>query len=137
MGILRKLLHPDETTAPADSQSGGQPRGGRSALMSATSSAPAVVVSEAVRSVIKKPVVTEKSSLLNSQNQYVFAVAQSANKLQVSRAVEQVYGVKPVAVRVITVSGKTRVRGRIYGRTPDWKKAIVTLPAGKSIRVSE
>lgn len=136
MGILKKLLHPDEASAPTAVQSASQPRGGRSALTPTTPSAP-VVVPEAVRSVIKKPLVTEKSSLLNSQNQYVFAIARSANKIQVSRAVEQIYGVKPVAVRVITVLGKTRVRGRIQGRTANWKKAIVTLPAGKSIRVSE
>src|SRR3989338_7139940 len=83
------------------------------------------------------PVITEKSSILQAQNQYVFAVDHKANKLVIARAVENVYGIKPVAVRVSWVQGKIRVRGRRHGKTPNWKKAIVTLPQGKTITVAE
>jgi len=86
---------------------------------------------------IVKPLVTEKASLLNALNQYVFAVAKEANKIEVAKAIESIYGVKPVAVNISRVSGKVVRFGRIKGKRKDWKKAVVTLPAGKSIKVYE
>ncbi|NTU98618.1 50S ribosomal protein L23 [Candidatus Falkowbacteria bacterium] len=86
---------------------------------------------------IEKPLVTEKASVLNAMNQYVFAVAKDANKVEVAKAIEAIYGVKPIAVNMIRVSGKKVRHGRLQGKRKDWKKAVITLPAGKSIQVYE
>lgn len=86
---------------------------------------------------IVKPLVTEKASVLNALNQYVFAVAKDANKIEVAKAIESIYGVKPVSVNMLRVSGKNVRFGRIQGKRKDWKKAVITLPAGKSIKVYE
>lgn len=86
---------------------------------------------------IVKPLVTEKATVLNTLNQYVFAVAKEANKIEVAKAIESIYGVKPVAVNMLRVSGKNVRFGRTKGKRKDWKKAVVTLPAGKSIKVYE
>src|SRR5690242_8223889 len=81
-----------------------------------------------------RPVITEKNTLNGT---YAFQVAQSANKNEVVKAVESLYGVTPVSVRIINVIGKT-VRSKTgEGKRKDWKKAIVRLEAGKSINVYE
>lgn len=87
--------------------------------------------------VLIKPAVTEKAGALNELNQYVFVVDRGANKITIAKAVEAFYGVKPVAVNIINMPGKKVVRGRIKGQRSDWKKAIVTLPAGKTIAIYE
>ena len=87
--------------------------------------------------VLIKPAVTEKAGTLNELNQYVFVVDRGANKITIAKAVEAFYGVKPVAVNIINMPGKKVVRGRIKGQRSDWKKAIVTLPAGKTIAIYE
>ncbi|NCN07139.1 50S ribosomal protein L23 [Candidatus Falkowbacteria bacterium] len=87
--------------------------------------------------ILVKPLITEKAANLAQLNQYVFAVANKANKIQISQAIEARYGIKPVSVNVLNNSGKTVRRGRDTGRTKDWRKAIVTLPAGKTIQIHE
>lgn len=89
------------------------------------------------RSVLVRPIVTEKAAALNTLNKYVFEVVRTANKIQVSQAIEEQFGVKPIAVQVVNLPSKTRVRGRISGKTGTRRKAIVTLPAGKSISLAE
>jgi len=82
-----------------------------------------------------KPLVTEKSAVAESKNKYSFVVAKSANKNQIKTAIEEVYGVRPIGVNVANIEGR-RVRfGRSMGRRSDYKKAIITLPAGKSIDI--
>lgn len=88
-------------------------------------------------SVLVKPMVTEKSANLNSVNQYVFMVANDTNKISVSKAISEVYGVSPISVNIIKMKGKKINRGRITGRRKDFKKAIVTLKKGESISVYE
>ncbi len=83
--------------------------------------------------ILLKPVVTEKSS--RQAGQYTFEVPITANKIDVRSAVFHVYGVLPVAVNVVRVKGKPIRYGRYSGRTKNRKKAIVTLPAGKTIDV--
>ena len=90
-----------------------------------------------VKHMLLHPVVSEKASFLHTKNQYIFAVQSETNKILIAKAVEAVYGIKPTAVRISWVRGKTRVRGKRRGRTANWKKAVVTLPAGKTIAVSE
>jgi len=78
---------------------------------------------------------TEKGSVLTEKhNQYVFRVAPHANKIQIKHAIEKLFGKKVVRVNTSNVSGKAkRQRTAAYGRTSDWKKAIVTLKEGEKI----
>jgi large subunit ribosomal protein L23 len=87
--------------------------------------------------VLVKPLITEKASVLASQNKYVFVVKKDTNKVEVMKAVSEVYGVKPTTVNMIRMEGKDVRYGRYSGKRSDWKKAIVTLPAGKTIQVYE
>ena len=87
--------------------------------------------------VLIKPLITEKAANLGTINKYVFAVADKANKIEIAKAVNEVYGVKPISVNIIRVSGKKVRYGRVFGKRKDWKKAMVTLPAGKTINIYE
>ncbi len=105
------------------------------AAPSATPSAPSRDVRYRAHRVLLRPVVTEKSTRLGSQSQYVFEVATRASKADVRQAVFHVYGVKPISVNVMVNQGKSVRFGRTYGQTIARKKAVVTLPAGKTIDV--
>ncbi len=87
--------------------------------------------------IIMKPLVTEKVSGLGVLNKYVFSVAKNTNKIEVAKAIKEIYGIKPVSVNIIRMSGKKARYGRISGRRKDWKKAIITLPKGETIKVYE
>ncbi len=89
-------------------------------------------------SVLIKPIVTEKmTSLSDKKNQYGFEVARDANKIQIKKAVEELYNVTVVSVNTINNQGKLKSRftkaGIIEGRTKSVKKAIVTLADGENI----
>lgn len=86
--------------------------------------------------VIDRPLVTEKSMDLGKLGKYVFKVHPDANKIEITAAVEQLFKVNVTKVNTVSVKGKT-VRGKKMGRTPDWKKAIVTLKPGQKITVLE
>ena len=108
---------------PADVPSaGGAKRGGDKA---------------AAESILISPLVTEKATNLAADNKYIFIVSPSANKISVARAVWATYGVKPLKVNVINMKGKTVNRGRVSGRRSDWRKAIVTLAKGETIKIYE
>ncbi len=78
--------------------------------------------------IILRPIITEKSSLMKEgANQYVFEVARTANKIEIAQAVEQLFKVKVLSVRVINLEGKSRRLGRFTGKRSDWRKAIVKL----------
>ncbi len=86
------------------------------------------------------PLLTEKSTIQNSLNQYVFVVADKANKIEIKKAIQELYHVKPTKIRIINVLGKSVRSGRRGGQTTrqkNWKKAIVTIPQGKKIDVYE
>ncbi len=86
--------------------------------------------------VIIRPVVTEKSSDLTADNnQYVFEVHRKANKIEIRKAVEMVFGVRVNKVRTMVVRGDIRRVGRHYGRERWWKKAIVNVHPGDSIEL--
>lgn len=87
--------------------------------------------------VLLRPLITEKAADMGPENKYVFAVSPKANKIEIAQAIQEVYGVKPNAVNVINVSGKRVRQGRISGQRKDWRKAVVTLPAGKTINIYE
>jgi large subunit ribosomal protein L23 len=83
--------------------------------------------------IILRPIITEKSSRLMSMNKYTFEVLPRANKIEIRRAVEDVFKVKVVSVHTIKVHSKPKRMGRFSGRTRSWKKAIVTLLPGERI----
>ena len=87
--------------------------------------------------VLAYPIFTEKSALLQSKNQYVFAVARGTSKVEVASAVRDLYGVKPESVRIIVTKGKKVRFGRYSGKEKDVKKAIVTLKKGDAISIME
>lgn len=87
--------------------------------------------------VLVKPVITERAAHLGTQNKYVFAVKANTNKIEIAKAVHEVYGIKPINVNVITMRGKKVRYGKVRGERKSWKKAIVTLPAGKTINLYE
>jgi len=88
--------------------------------------------------VLKRPIQTEKSNYQAEELQrYTFEVDRRANKLEIQSAVEKIFDVHVIAVRVINVRGKKRRMGRHMGETSSWKKAMVTLSAGESISFFE
>ncbi|MBI4302499.1 MAG: 50S ribosomal protein L23 [Chloroflexi bacterium] len=87
--------------------------------------------------VLRRPVITEKNTALQSQNQYTFEVSNWANKIQIKEAVEKAFNVKVLVVNVIHVPGKRRRVGRQQGMTCSWKKAVVTLHEGHKIELFE
>ena len=85
--------------------------------------------------VLIRPVISEKSYEQIAQNRYTFKVHQDAHKTQIRQAVEELFEVKVVAVRVINVQPKPKRRGVTKGVRTGWKKAIVELKAGDSIEI--
>lgn len=91
-----------------------------------------------VHQVIKKVLITEKSTLAREEsNKYFFEVDRRANKMEIGKAVEKLFNVKVVDVRVMQVLGKKKRMGRFVGQKRSWKKAIVTLGAGNRIEITE
>jgi large subunit ribosomal protein L23 len=88
--------------------------------------------------ILKRPLITEKSTLEKEKsNQLVFEVAKPANKVEIRRAVEQLFGVKVIGVRTIRMKGKVKRFGRTLGKRRDWKKAIVALAEGEHVEFFE
>ena len=87
--------------------------------------------------VLRRPIITEKNTLLVGLNKYTFEVAPDANKAQIREAVEKAFKVNVTKVNVIHVPGKMRRAGRRRGMTSAWKKAVVTLEPGNRIELFE
>ena len=83
--------------------------------------------------IIIKPIITEDSMDRLADNKYTFKVAKDANKIEIARAIEEIFDVKVAKVNTISVKGKEKRMGRYTGFRPDWKKAIVTLEGEKTI----
>ena len=81
------------------------------------------------------PYITEKSTALSQKNQYVFRIWQKANKNEVKKAIENLYKVKVMDVKIINVPAKRRRLGRISGWKKGFKKAIVRIKEGQKIEV--
>ncbi len=91
-----------------------------------------------IYSIIKKPVVTEKSTIArDEENKYLFEVDRGATKIDIRNAVEKLFKVTVLNVHTVNVSGKKKRVGRVVGRRRNWKKAVVTLAPGSSIEVHE
>jgi large subunit ribosomal protein L23 len=89
------------------------------------------------RSVLIRPVISEKSYALLAANRYTFRVHEQANKTQVRQAVEEVFGVRVDGVRTAWVKPKPKRRGWTSGQRRRWKKAVVTLHPEDSIELFE
>ncbi len=90
-----------------------------------------------VRDMIVKPVVTEKSVDLMAENKYCFKVAKKANKIEIKKAIEEIFKVRVIDVHTMNVKGKQKRVGRNVGMTSGYKKAIVTLAEGDTIEIFE
>ena len=77
--------------------------------------------------IIRRPVITEKTMTAMAENKYTFIVHMNANKVQIKRAVEEVFGVKVEKVQTVRTMGKTKRVGVHVGKRADQKKAIITL----------
>ena len=86
--------------------------------------------------IIKSMLRTEKATVLLPQNKYVFWVDKKANKIQIRQSVEEIYKVKVAAVNTTMQRGKLRRVRYVQGKSPDWKKAVVTLKEGSKIEVT-
>lgn len=84
--------------------------------------------------VLLSPKVTEKTTRLKADRQYVFKVLACANKFDIKNALKSLFNVEVESVRICNVGGKTRRFGSIEGRRKDWKKAYVTLKEGYAIK---
>ncbi len=81
----------------------------------------------AAQDIIIKPIITEESMMGLASKKYTFKVASDANKIEIAKAVEELFGVKVAKVNTVSVNGKFRRYGAHEGYTASWKKAIVTL----------
>jgi len=81
------------------------------------------------RDIIKRPVITERTTDLMEENKFAFEVSLKANKTEIKAAIEEIFGVKVDKVNTLRVPSKKKRVGRYIGRTSEWKKAIVTLAA--------
>jgi len=90
-----------------------------------------------IENIILKPIVTEKSTEFENAGKYIFKVLANANKIEVKKAVEKIFGTKVADVNILNTKPKERRRGRTVGHIPGYKKAIVTLKKGQKIKIRE
>ncbi len=84
--------------------------------------------------IIIRPLITEKTSIQKEDhNQVSFEVDRRANRVEIRRAIENIFNVRVAGVRTMQVKGKVKQRGRVVGKRRDWKKAIVNLVPGERI----
>jgi large subunit ribosomal protein L23 len=89
---------------------------------------------KAYHHLIKGPIITEKThAMREAANKVTFRVAIKANKIEIRKAIEDLFKVKVLGVNTVRMRGKAKRMGRTQGMRPDWKKAIVTLAPGEKI----
>ena len=84
----------------------------------------------AAQDIIIRPIITDKSMSGMTEKKYTFEVKKDANKIEIAKAVEELFNVKVAKVNTLHVRGQMRRQGRNEGYTPSWKKAYVTLTEG-------
>ncbi|MEA1959146.1 MAG: 50S ribosomal protein L23 [Chloroflexota bacterium] len=87
--------------------------------------------------ILRRPIITEKSTVLQEKGRYTFEVSKESNKQQIKQAVEQAFNVNVVKINVMTMPAKWRGPGRRRSLMSPWKKAIVTLKPGQKIEFFE
>ena len=87
-----------------------------------------------IHTIIKKPLFTEKGAKLKeTENKVLVEVAKDVNKLEIKRAIEEIFKVKVEKVATVTTNGKWKKQGKSIGKRPDRKKAIITLKKGEKL----
>jgi len=144
MALFGKKKKPEEKSPSTRSARSGSPLASKEARSEkAVKVKPAKSVKAEVRKfsdvdrILVRPLLTEKISGLGMYNQYAFEVKPGANKIQVKKAVETYYKVRPTRVNIVKVRGRSVRWGRTQGKTRGWKKAIVTLRQGDKIELYE
>ena len=89
------------------------------------------------RDILVRPLITERTTQLMAGGKYVFVVAKAANKIEIAKAVSEIFKVKVAKVNTVNVLGKKKRMGRTQGKRPDYKKAIVKLAPGETIEFFE
>jgi large subunit ribosomal protein L23 len=88
-----------------------------------------------IENLIIKPIVTEKSMVAEDKGKYTFRILPKANKIEVRKAIEKIFGIKVKDVNILNTKSKTRKRGRVKGKVSGYKKAVVTLQKGQTIKL--
>ncbi|MEI6862904.1 MAG: 50S ribosomal protein L23 [Candidatus Omnitrophota bacterium] len=86
--------------------------------------------------IVKGMIRTEKGSMMMAANKYLFWADKSSNKIEIKKAIEDIYKVKVSEVNTVMMRGKSKRVRYAVGKTPDWKKAIVTLKEGQKIDIA-
>jgi len=89
------------------------------------------------RDILVRPLITERTTQLMAEGKCVFVVAKAANKIEIAKAVSEIFKVKVAKVNTVNVLGKKKRMGRTQGKRPDYKKAIVKLAPGETIEFFE
>lgn len=89
------------------------------------------------RDILVRPLITERTTQLMAEGKYVFVVEKAANKIEIAKAVSEIFKVKVAKVNTVNVLGKKKRMGRTQGKRPDYKKAIVKLAPGETIEFFE
>ena len=87
--------------------------------------------------IISRPIVTERASAGEAIGKYTFKVSSDANKVEIRKAIEKIFSTKVKSVNILNTKPKMRRRGRTIGKVSGFKKAIVTLEKGQSIKITE
>ena len=87
--------------------------------------------------ILKRPLITEKSTLMQEDGRYVFEVAKTATKLEIKEAVQESFGVTVIKVNTMNVKGKMKRFGPRFSQKRSWKKAVVSVAPGDSITLFE
>ncbi len=90
-------------------------------------------MNKTAQDIIIRPIITEDSMERLQNGKYTFEVAKDANKVEIAKAVEELFGVEVAGVNTVSVKGKQKRMGRFVGYRPDRKKAIVTVKGDKTI----
>ena len=139
MGIFDKLKRkparkPVEDTATDDVKKDDKTIEPAAKKVEDATKAQAIQINSVSAGILVKPVITEKSLLMQASNKYTFFVNKNSNKYKVAQAVKEVYGVMPVKVRIIKQQPQQLSRwGQKQGMQKARKKAIVTMPAGTTL----
>lgn len=135
MGILDRFKKTDGTATPKAKKAPVKKAAAKSKKEETAPTASKKAMPANLTHVLVKPLVTEKAAHLSSIGQYAFEVSRQATRVDVRNAITAKYGVVPEAVNIQLVRGKWVRFGRFNGQRQTWKKAIVILPAGKSMDV--
>jgi large subunit ribosomal protein L23 len=87
--------------------------------------------------ILLRPIITEKATALESLNKYVFEVSRNANKVEIKKAIKELYNVEPIKVSIINIKPKPVRYGKAVGTTKGFKKAIITLKKGEKIDLTK